>query len=236
MKIHKNKRIKRAEALKRITTWIDLLIAKPTCISPALAFNDNNAVVKNETYGESECTYTSTHFLNKFIYTHGDCLRFALLLMASFPQYNPQLYLVRDGKSHHFYVYILGVFVDACGIHDFKDADLKGIIEPFAAAKLGISNMEHMRVFAKMIEMSTFEFHNLKFQKLDTAHPVVCGMNYTWVDCATHLFRKISKEDDFVDYVTEINERRMCLDLDPIMRIRIPKQAKEIAHDKNNSS
>ena len=87
---------------RRVIEWIRLSLGEDNCVR-----KQNNG---------STVHYTGLEKVNKYIFTRGDCKRYALLLANSFIQYKPciiRIHKKEDWKSFHYLVYMLGDLWDA---------------------------------------------------------------------------------------------------------------------------
>lgn len=185
---------KRERIHKQILDTITALLGKDKFIK-----KDNNKIK----------IYTGIRDMMEYIYTKGDCGRFALILHHAFVQYKPDIYYIswtnNNGESNwHFITKIFDKYYDAHG-------ELSGNIQQNFKYKIKITkvnnkwlddekNIEKLtgnfpfhRIIMEMLQYTAFHNYYLEAEYENNEFKIK-GFNHDKLTNIIHLFNKIKNE------------------------------------------
>ena len=190
------------------------------------ALGENNVTIKVDKENGCCTVIQGTKHINRYIYTAGDCARFAKLLAMSFPQYDPEILLVRYSSKkqkydkylwHHAIVKFGDMYADAYGIYwedvakirfdlDGKVYNIKSLDAPVLNGTMSAVKLSDT-IFGTKIPI----FH-LSFVNLNTSHPKLVGYNGDIITALSKLFENQS-DPDFWDNVCNVMDEYRYLEL-----------------------
>lgn len=148
-----------------------------------------------------------------YIFSAGDCARFAKLLVLAFPKYRPKILLVKyrakaGSKSlwHHAIVDFGGFYADIDGVWLKETAKVRFVLEKaYHVKRLDAPVLKGEMSYLKFIDGLFHKIPGYDFMltKLDTEKPELLGVHKDKIGALSRMYEK-QNDPHFLEYLQEV--------------------------------